>query len=783
MIKNSRFILTTAILAVSSLLLSSCKDTGILLFSGVEDTGMVIDKLEFSPDYKNVVASATLCEDYGKFFSIDDGYKGARVYENWSEGTELPEKVSMQLDSVRDVTSEKVKSLGLSAVVLVDLTLPQEMVNREKEALKCIRTTFNDDNLFVSFLQSGRKVGDIQLLTDFLLENDFVEDRDGVDKGLYSGIASTLKKMDSNQILIVMSDGCVWGNGEPFDPEHFVNQKALNDYCSDDKAHNPIIYADFNPPEMGLLAQGSTVNNTVLNLCACTGGLYQPQFRWAECIKLILERYGVPGGMVNFYMTNPDGRRYSGEKLVFHAELRTPSDSLLMSGSLPYCISNANESIIVNGSKTEVIIVRGLVLGLLVALLIFVIFQYVEPRIRYIVFKKKYIHEYVGPNMTVGGISVADSCYLCKAPFAKGDRIVAKCAHTMHKDCWDENHYHCPDYRGHCHTGSHYYNTKNISDLGNARPVSIWIYAAVASAIVSWLLSYIHEFRYAGMHTDHSFSSIVFVNGDAVQNISSLSSDALPEIISISCFILLFSLCLLVVRHRQWWRRLLEILLRSLSGAAVSYAMFSICNTACSYIGNEMLSWIIYTVPWIIQAVVISYCISIGTSVRPRKYWMVGCVLVAAFVIALWISMLINTPNDYRYLSVLYYMLFNVGVAICVARIAPQSNRYVLHTEGCMKTTDIALYKYFLQNQDAEVMLGKSIACDIRMSWDVKGEVAPVQAVIFQKGSAFYLKAMEEGITLWNGKNLEFGRSVKLFHSARFTIGSTTFTFTEMDVY
>ena len=41
--------------------------------------------------------------------------------------------------------------------------------------------------------------------------------------------------------------------------------------------------------------------------------------------------------------------------------------------------------------------------------------------------------------MSVGEIPVPEQCYLCKAPFQPGERIVAKCKHVMHEECWEEN--------------------------------------------------------------------------------------------------------------------------------------------------------------------------------------------------------------------------------------------------------------------------------------------------------------------------------------------------------
>ena len=53
-------------------------------------------------------------------------------------------------------------------------------------------------------------------------------------------------------------------------------------------------------------------------------------------------------------------------------------------------------------------------------------------------------------------------------PFETGEKIVVKCGHTMHKTCWDENEYHCPEYSDRCEHGTHYYNRQNLTDSRNA---------------------------------------------------------------------------------------------------------------------------------------------------------------------------------------------------------------------------------------------------------------------------------------------------------------------------
>ena len=74
------------------------------------------------------------------------------------------------------------------------------------------------------------------------------------------------------------------------------------------------------------------------------------------------------------------------------------------------------------------------------------------------------------------------------------------------------------------------------------------------------------------------------------------------------------------------------------------------------------------------------------------------------------------------------------------------------------------------------------MSCDIQLSWDVNGCVASVHAEIRRRRQSLRLKALEEGVTMRDGKPLPVGKEVWLYHGRAFTIGHTTFTYIEKDM-
>jgi len=98
-----------------------------------------------------------------------------------------------------------------------------------------------------------------------------------------------------------------------------------------------------------------------------------------------------------------------------------------------------------------------------------------------------------------------------------------------------------------------------------------------------------------------------------------------------------------------------------------------------------------------------------------------------------------------------------------------------------MKETDIAIFKWFVNNPEQIVTIGKSIDCSLQMSWDIKGQVAPIQCEIRLVGDMLRLTALEDGVVVGE-KPLAAGKSIWLYHNTMFRIGDTTFTYVERDL-
>ena len=192
-------------------------------------------------------------------------------------------------------------------------------------------------------------------------------------------------------------------------------------------------------------------------------------------------------------------------------------------------------------------------------------------------------------------------------------------------------------------------------------------------------------------------------------------------------------------------------------------------------------SFLVDWIPWSLTGFAIVVIASAFTMVRVRRKWILITIGLGIISMFLWNLIFVAMGSDYRTLLLLSHVIFSVGLALSVAQASPRSERYFLHVGGSMKEMDIAIYKWFEANTNRVITVGKSVDCDLILSWDVKGDVAPVQANLTKEGDRVFITPLEPGLFV-KGRAVPTGRKEHLFHGKHFTIGTTEFTYLEKDV-
>ena len=769
-----------------------------------ETTGdaLHISDLKFSDNNKEMLLSVNLLHDIGDYDLMDSSKV---VVRSLQEVQLLPGKYGKEsqpvITKVSNPSRETLKKLNLKILLLVDLSLPQQQIDQELSAVKEIRAHIGHDqqSIYIAFMQ-GDDVSETYELTDYIVNYYFVH-RDPSYIYLYRSILSKMEEFSDdstaigntkNKVMIILSGGKTYDKDVPIDPQHFALQQVLADKATALKGTIWTYYANISSGASSddVITAMSLTNddaNILQFLCKDMNGVYQSSFNWQEMEADMLKDFNVD--LSTFYVTleNPDGKLYRGNlhKLQIGFYDKSTGD-LVAKGSTEFSLGSAYSPIVINDISIIQIIISGILTTLFIILIVWIIFQFVEPYIRYRFFKRKYIITYSGNNMSVDGMPVAESCYLCKGEFEKGDEVVIKCKHTMHKECWDENEYHCPEHGRHCKEGSHYYNQHNLLDVRNALFYLKWAVVGVIAGFFAWcmfvnqdhsnsqaLIEYIHKMYHEATSTTDEAGNLHFMY-------SSYLSD-LPGFGQTVGFMLTFFLSFLTINRRKWMHRIAEMLLRSFMAGTVGFLCCVLGCTISIILHLTSNTFIIDWIPWVLLSGVIMFAATIKTRTTFRKSIIIASCGIAVLTALLWGLVYFNSFINYRLTLLVGFIAYSVAIAVCIARATPRSERYFLHVEGAIKEMDIALYKWLRLAPDRSVTIGKSVDCSIQLSWDVNGQVSPVQAEIHKHIDSIRLTALEEGVFV-NDKPLTPGSDVWLYHGRKFTIGNTTFTYIEKDL-
>lgn len=781
-------------LAFLMLMFVSCSKSGLQQISK-DNENLELSDIQFDENYKNFSVGVHFKDTFMPKQRIQLDKVELKVNEYDSDMNELTKLAQPIYVSAKNLRFEKIKDIGIKGLVLVDLSLDELQIEKQKAAVESLREFVFDDRLYVAFMQGGN-VSKTYPVTDYVLDNYFVSDN--APKMLFRSIATKIDEMNSqdseffsdtdieNRILIVFSDGHIYNADKPIDPKHFEYQEyLLNQTKQPEKIQ--FCYVNFNQEGDDEFQVENDVENLFTYVCKEMGGAYIPELD----MKLIADEVMLrrDSNQVDFRikLANPDNKIYRGDERILQITCMYDGE-VLFTGSKVYSLGSVYKPVIVNGSGISGVLIQAGVFTLILLLSIYIIFQIIVPYIRYKIFRYKYVTKYIGPNMSFNGIQVPDSCYFCKTPFEVGDEIVVKCEHVMDLSCWKENLYKCPEYGRRCNTGKHYYNEKNIFDPKNAPHYMKWLLAGILAGLVAWFFFILGIF--------HSDLSVVNGIYDAVSQIDPLRGlvfglhnnhtagvFAAPYFGFFMCFFLTLALSLLSSHGKWFYKRSAIVLAKALVagiGGYLSYLLVVLALLAFKLKGYYyMIDWI----PWALNGYIIAYAVAFKTDIKLKKALM-GATASIVFSIAsmyLW-NYSVHSHIDTRDLLLVSCLIYGIGLAASLAINYPHSERYFLKVEGPIKTMEIALYKWMnARFIDRSVSIGKSVDCNLQMSWDMNSAIAPKQAELKNINGNIYLIPLENGVT-FKGKPTIIDRRIRLYHGDYFTIGQTKFTYVEHDV-
>lgn len=791
------------------LVLAGCTNISQSEDTYTDDMGLYIQDINFDSDYKNFYVDVRIKDSIAMAMLNNDTTIKFKVSELSRNNFQNP-RTQPVLKKVENIRMQQISHKKVDILLLVDMTLDTINISRQHTVVRNIKRIFAPNDIKIAFM-NGNSVSETMSTTDYVLDNYFKKSPG--EKLLYRSIYTKYNEFKSDssfintmiwdsishhyipiqKVMMVFSDGKVYNHNRPIDPQHFALKNEFVANC--DSTYNiPIFYINLNTlqsndesTETGNSYTDEDASSFLDVVCQKSGGKYFNITSKSLILNDVLRQLNRSNTDYRFSFENPHLKTYRGSEHKLQIGCYQ-NDSLIASDNIRYYLGSVYNPVIVDGLTTFQVIVQGSLLGLLTIILLYLIFQFVTPAISYLIFKKKYVTQYKGDNMSMNGILIGKTCYFCKAPFEIGDEIVVKCRHILHKSCWDENEYKCPEYGKKCRHGRHYYNPKNLFDKKNSSFYLSWIIAGAIAGLIAWV-SFIAN---AQKNENLLLVNLIHIMFDV--NLNSSKASVLIEEYGSHLFFLPFyglnigfflTLCLSILTgHGKWiWKRSLITVAKAIAGGILSYLSFFIGCIISISLNLTNNSFLVDWIPWMLSGFIIAFIVSYGTDIKLKKA-LVGATISIIFGLGsmyLW-SFAYSIQIDTRGFQLLSYMIYCIGFAVSVAATSPKSERYFLSVEGPIKKMEIAIYKWMSSSSlNKHISIGKSVDCDLQMSWDITSRIAPVQAEIRMINGNIYLIALEEGVIL-NQKNLQPNIKKRLYHGYKFIIGKTTFTYIEKDL-
>lgn len=521
------------------------------------------------------------------------------------------------------------------------------------------------------------------------------------------------------------------------------------------------------------------------------GGFY-PSFSVDSVKSVLLGAIDSIAMDYRMYFSVGERVTYNGQPLKLNVEI----DKAQAHGVKEYSFGNALNPITISPSETGgrnifvkklLEILYGLLLGVAVIALAYAIMQFLVPWLQYKIFKKKYVKKFKPSDVQAEGKNVVlEQCYYCKDNFQEGDTIVTKCKHTVHWECWEENHDRCPEYGlNSCKDGIYFYDRKHLADERNSPYFTSWLLYGLAGGLISWILFKFFSFLPFMLRIPKCGGFLGFLPKllaglmQGEENACMFVDKIKPLLLCglIMGFVITFLFSYLIEFRKKTFKTILMMAARSVGNAFIGCVAFLLGSIVIIAVGKSSNCWWIDWLPWLFFGISITPLIAMKSDISFKEAFLGG--LISAVLSFVAIYGLGASPV----VGALAFMIYAAGLGASIAVVHYTSENYYLHIEGPTKERDIAIYKWMnVAGGSNHVTIGSSINCVIQMNWDNSDQIQEKQVELYIDNDHPYCLALTDGTVYGNdNRHLKAGDSVLLSHGSHFTIGNTKFTYIEKD--
>ena len=437
-----------------------------------------------------------------------------------------------------------------------------------------------------------------------------------------------------------------------------------------------------------------------------------------------------------------------------------------------------------NASDWTIKLLMALLITFITIMCYLFIMKVLIPLLKSLLFSIKYYKRYQQEENVRHRV-----CHFCRQEILPGQKVVTKCMHIMHVECWKQNDYHCSEFGQNCKVGfQDHVEWRRLFSKGTLRD-SYQTIIGIFAGLVSWI---IYEFIGRGhVFTGMAHSIVKDCLGEA-QN--SIFNDCVAKVASFFAIGLLLGFFMsLVFRYTDGVQKtdgkfLLKILGLSLLSGVIGMASFALGGVIFCWLQSAVavpiVKWYCSLPAYLLFSVCTSLSLSIKSSIPIKSALLGGIASAVIGFIILYVSSQSKASQRWEWLNMLLnFIIYGGGLGASLVTVRMLAEKYFLVIKNGVKAGQrIPIHKWMNATGGGnKVTIGMTERCEIQMTWEKSNKVAKEQAQLYvdHSMSQAMLKPLATK-TIFNSRaELPINKPVPLSNGDTITIGDTIFQYVE----
>lgn len=720
--------------------------------------------------------------------------------------------ISNECRTIRMLTSGQRIPSDYTISILVDLNIPEDGKRQIRQVIGELVESAHDSCVYLSFY--GEQVSKSEIVTKANLSDFDTRFEQGTQmKNFYGAVYAKLAEFEwthsdllqyvnkepgyeqnttisvraannpGKNLLFLIAEGSM----RP-EIEEVINFIEVTEYQNDASKVVPQVYAFYHTGN----GEDERVSRTLQNITEPRRedgsiiierkGRYLPANDMAD-VKEDLEE-AARNAMADFTYTYrvPERNSYTGNKVNYQAiwDGTLKGEGVYSIGAEENPWPKREQS----ASDWTVKLLMALLITLIAIVCYIFIIKVLIPLIKSLLFSAKYYKRYVQEENVTHRV-----CHFCRQEILPGQKVVTKCKHIMHVECWKQNDHHCSEYGQNCKDGvQDHVKWKQLFSKGSLRD-SYQTMAGIAAGLVSWVV-------YELIGRGRVFMGLArgIVDGCLSETQNSIFNDCVAKVASFFAIGLLLGFFMsLVFRYTDGVRKtdsksLLKVLGLSLLSGIIGVASFVLGGVIFCWLQSAVdvpiIKWYCSLPAYLLFSICTSLSLSIKSSIPIKSALLGGIASAVIGFVILYLSSQSKASQRWEWLNMLLdFIIYGGGLGASLVTVRMLAEKYFLLIKNGVKAGQrIPIHKWMNATGGGnKVTIGMTERCEIQMTWEKSNKVAKEQAQLYvdHSLSQAMLKPLATK-TIFNSRaELPVNKPVPLSNGDTITIGDTIFQYVE----